>query len=321
MTAATHPSWKQRLLGSVRGSVPLTSLAYAADNALATMGITASDPAEAEHLGGNNVDADVDYARAVAANYLRYGNIRGRVAEIGPGGSAAVALLLIANGCDSVDLLDRFHHPQADRGWRSSAAIIRSEPALARRGNDQNLAVFGIAFHVGEDAAAERFFRRNVGYDAIVSCAVMEHLFDPMIALGAMMHALKPGGSLVHQIDFRDHGMFSAAGHHELTFLTIPAWFYSLMSQRRGRPNRVLIDRYRSRLGQEGWPYEIFVTHLVGVGEVAVPAPYGQLPADERAQAENAVRSIQGRLAADFAGVPVEDLAVAGAMVAAKRPL
>lgn len=66
----------------------------------------------------------------------------------------------------------------------------------------------------------------------------MEHLFDPVAALDGMLEALRPGGTLVHRIDLRVHGMFR--GQHPLTFLTLPDAIYTRMTRNSGRPNRVL---------------------------------------------------------------------------------
>ncbi|MFN3389181.1 MAG: methyltransferase domain-containing protein [Allosphingosinicella sp.] len=243
--------------------------------------------------------------------YLSRGPIGGRVAEVGPGGSAAVALFLIAEGAGHVDLVDRFafaHDPAVQ--MRLYEEIVARDPRLAARGLSATDFGGSIDFHVGERAAAEVFFSVHSGYEAICSCAVLEHLYDPLSALVAMASALRPGGRMVHQVDLRDHGMFSAAGHHELTFLTVPQWFYPHMSRRRGRPNRVLIHRYRETLEQLDLRHELLVTHLVGIGAIE-PAPYEQVPAELRARAEARAEEARGRLAPEFRHLPASDLAIA----------
>lgn len=311
-------SLKQRVLARVRHSVPLTCVAFAADNLLAAANLGRADPSPDDHLGGASIESDVAYARSVADMYLGSGPIAGRVAEVGPGGSAAVALFLIAEGASHVDLVDRFafaHDPAAQT--RLYAAIIAGEPRL--RAIDPGEADFGgrVAFHVGEPAAAEIFFRAHGGYDAICSCAVLEHLYDPLSALEAMASALRPGGRMVHQIDLRDHGLFSAGGHHDLTFLTVPEWFYPHMSRRRGRPNRVLIPQYRATLDRLPLDYELVVTHLVGIGPVD-PAPYAALPADLRAAAEARVEEVRPKLARRFRTLAAADLAVSSFRLSAR---
>jgi SAM-dependent methyltransferase len=311
-------SLKRRALHLVRKSVALTSAAFVADNLLATFGVTRPDPAPDEHLGGVNLAADAAYATRIAGDYLaRCPTLGGRIAEIGPGGNAALALNLIAHGATSVDLLDRFafSHDPAHLA-RLYGAIIAGDARLA--GLDAANLAPRVRCHVGEEAAAERFFAAHRGYDAILSCAVLEHLYDPLGALDAMAAALNPGGVLLHQVDLRDHGMFSAAGHDELTFLALPSWLYPHMTRRRGRPNRVLLHRYRAALDALGLDYELLVTNLVGSPAIP-PTPYAEIPAEIRAAALARVAAIRPGLAREFADASDADLSVTGFFLAAKK--
>jgi SAM-dependent methyltransferase len=302
----------------VRASVPLTCAAFLVDNVLATLRVTRPDPAPDEHLGGIDLDGDLAYSRRVAGDYLAHcPGLAGRVAEIGPGGNAAVALHLLAHGCTQVDLLDRFAFSHDDAHLEALyRRIVAEEPGLAGRIDPADLAPV-IRFETGEAASAERFFLANRGYDAILSCAVMEHLYDPLGALEAMASALNPGGFLVHEVDLRDHGMFSAAGHHELTFLSLPSRLYPLMTRRRGRPNRVLLHRYREALERLGLDYRLLVCTLAGVGRIE-PAPYAEIPAELRAKAEAVVQGFRPRLAPELRAVSNADLAVAGFFLCAQ---
>lgn len=313
-------SWKQGALRKVRSSVWLTALAYLADNVLASLGISRADPSPSDHLSGSNVEADFEYAKQVADTYVRFGSITGATAEIGPGGSAAVALLLLANGARKVDLVDRFSHPPTeDRKNLLYERIIAETPALREKGIEiDRLDASGINFHVGEAAAAEVFFARHRGYDTIVSCAVMEHLYDPIGSIESMHSALVPGGSMLHVIDFRDHGMFTEGGFHELEFLTIPRPLYVLMTRRRGRPNGILTNGYRTVLEQLGFEYEIRVSGLVGVGEID-PVPYSEIPSELRRQAEDEVRVMRPRLSARYRGLSDEDLATSVIVLSARK--
>jgi SAM-dependent methyltransferase len=310
-------SLKQRVLAAVQHSVPLTCLAFALDNLFAAVRLRAMDPGPSRHLGGSNVEADLAYARSVASTYLSRGPIHGRVAEVGPGGSAAAALFLVAKGAKHVDLVDRFTfaHDRTEQA-RLYDAIIDREPRLREMGIRSDDLADRITFHAAEAAAAEVFFDHYSGYDAICSCAVLEHLYEPLSALEAMIGALKPGGRIVHQVDLRDHGMFSAAGHHELTFLTIPEWIYKHMHRRRGRPNRVLINDYRDTLDRLPVEYELLATHLVGVGAID-PAPYAKVPEALRVRAEARAEQVRPKLAAPFSSLAAADLAISAIRISA----
>lgn len=300
-------SFKRRALRAVGSSTVLTCALFVADGLLAK--VKKSTVNEDEHLSGQNPDEDFNYSRAVAEHYLGGGRLSGRVAELGPGGNAAVALHLVANGAESVDLVDRFaftHDP------------AKLERLYKRFDNYEDLSK--IRLHVGEDASAERFFRAWRGYDAIFSCAVLEHLSDPLSALRAMASALTPGGRMVHQVDLRDHGMFSSAGKHELTFLTIPDPIYRLMSEARGRPNRVPVDAYRRVLDESGLQYRILVTHLVEVGELSRPTEIRDVEPERLAGARQSVERIRSKLIRRFRQMPADDLVVAGIRIEASKP-
>jgi SAM-dependent methyltransferase len=305
----------------IRRSIPLTCVVYVADNALASLGALRGPTPE--HLGGVDVQADLTYARKIACEYIERarGTLKGRVAEVGPGGSAAVALFLLDAGCERVVLIDRFPFRHDPRLMTEVYRRVREGSAELRRRLSPIVDpdhIDGIDWFVGEEAAAENFFRRHTGYDAILSCAVLQHLYDPLDALTAMTGALNPGGLMLHQVDLRDLGMFTNGGHHELTFLTIPKWLYPRMTRGRGRPNRILFHRYRDLLRTLPLEAELMVNHLVGVGPVEA-APLDRLAPSALKQSVKEVQLMRKRLAPEFRGVADEDLAVASFFLRATR--
>lgn len=311
---------RRRLSPILRGSVPLMTTALFVDNLLVKLGLLDSSPTPEGHLGGIDIEADKQYARQVAGNYAQHGIGQGRIAEIGPGGSAATALYLIANGAQHVDLLDRFVFPHDKAGLdRLYQSIMADNSQLMGLCSDDGLGD-AITFEQGAKAAAEHYFVSTPhAYDAVCSCAVLEHVIDPLGVIAAATQALRPGGRHVHYVDFRDHAMYSAGGHHELTFLTVPEILYRRMIRGRGRPNRVLVHEYRASLARQPLDWEILVTSLVGVGLVE-PAAYAGLPADQRARAEAEVEAIRPKLARKFRDLPASDLAISGiALVASRR--
>lgn len=191
-------------------------------------------------------EESVRYIEEVFNDYKQVGFIdkfHGVAAELGPGDNAGVALLMRHDGCEQIDLIDRYFSirnvEQQSRIYESLAQrYVIDAFRLKESWDDQALA--GITWKIGQ--SAEVYFGKctqNLDkiYDFIVSRAVLEHLYNPLDALQHMVACLKPGGKMLHKIDFRDHGMFTPT-HHELTFLQIPSPIYRLMVRNSGRPNR-----------------------------------------------------------------------------------
>lgn len=66
-------------------------------------------------------------------------------------------------------------------------------------------------------AAAEQLpLTKLDGFDAIVSNAVLEHVFDIDDTLESLFRITKPGGVGIHQVDFRDHRNFDRPLEHLL---------------------------------------------------------------------------------------------------------
>jgi SAM-dependent methyltransferase len=255
------------------------------------------------------------YIERVAEDYLVYAGrerFAGRVAEIGPGDSQGVALVMLARGAAEVHTVDRY---RSQRDPATEAAIQR---ALAERQGhrfDGRAEPFRVTEHSG--APAETFFRATpMTFDWIVSRAVLEHLYDPIGALDAMFASLNPGGVMVHRVDLRDHGMF--AGHHPLTFLTVPERLYRAMTRGAGRPNRVLAPAYRAWLARV--PGSARITRLAGEADEFAPAPWDALDAAARERACATVRAIRDRLARPLRGLADEDLAISGIVLVAHKP-
>jgi SAM-dependent methyltransferase len=243
----------------------------------------------------------------------------GRIAEVGPGDSSGVALLMLADGAEQIDLVDRFYsrrdlayHKAVYDRLKHEVPVLQTLlppdfdgegcPALARR--------------YGADASSERFFRGRSGYDFIVSRAVMEHVLDPVGSLEHMVAALKPGALMLHAVDLRDHGMFTGRGFPELTFLGIPPWFYRQMTQATGRPNRVPLSRYRQALPSA----QFKVTSLVGQGQLDRPTPYEDIAEPVRQRALEAVRAQRSLLHPVFQTETDEDLSVSGFFLIFRKP-
>ncbi|MFC3069205.1 class I SAM-dependent methyltransferase [Phenylobacterium soli] len=262
---------------------------------------------------GRDVAASLAYIDMVHREYLTEAAIdrfHGRVAEIGPGDNCGVGLLMLADGAKHVDLVDRFY---SDRDPAQHAAIYRALIARERglnhlAGCDREGAFRGIARHYGEAASAEHFFIENRGYDFIVSRAVLEHVSDPILSLQRMRAALNPGGVMIHVVDLRDHGMFTACGFDELKFLEVPSAIYPQMTAAMGRPNRVPLSAFRAACPDA----TIKVTHLVGSTQLDRPMAWEELPQELRNDAVERVKARKKRFTSKLRSERDEDLAVTG---------
>jgi SAM-dependent methyltransferase len=275
---------------------------------------------------GLSIDASIEYIERVFEDYKRYSGVdrfHGRVAEVGPGDNCGVGLLFLADGCESVDLVDRFYSKRdaAQHAEIYRELMERHREGLARLvGCDvgDETTFDGIRRYYGEPAAAETFFEEPDRYDFIVSRAVLEHVYDPPRALSGMMRALRSGGMLLHKVDLRDHGMFSDHAH-ELKFLEVPDALYVRFTRDCGRPNRVLVNTYRDVLSKAAPDHRLLVTRLVGVGDIEPHIPYELIDGERRRIALEVVRSVRGRFSQSLRALSDEDLSVAGIFIVARK--
>ncbi|HJN20699.1 MAG: methyltransferase domain-containing protein [Alphaproteobacteria bacterium] len=308
----------------VRASVTAMRVYYVLDDWRARRRLARHDIATTS--GARHVDIplaeSLNYIEQIYADYLVYADraaFSGTVAEIGPGDNFGLALLLLKCGADWVHAIDRYH---SQRNAGHQAAIYE---ALAARHDlsdlfDGNLVegtLRRLSYHAG--LPAERFFREHdIRFDAILSRAVMEHLYDPLAALDDMAAAMAPGGIMIHRIDLRDHGMF--AGHHPLTFLTSSERLHKAMTRGSGRPNRVLLPEWRQWLAGSGLHGSLRITRLAGIADEIAPASWDEVDTGLREQALACVREIRLQLPAPLKDFTDDDLAVAGCVLVAQKP-
>ena len=307
----------------IKRSVALTCAYYLFDDWRARRRLAAGDLATGSGARHENLDIDASlaYVDRVYGDYLAYGELErftGSVAEIGPGDSFAVALRILGGGAEHVHAIDRWVSRRDAEAQRRIYGALAERDDLARLfdGAPAEETLRNLTYHAGQPA--ETFFRESgLRFDAILSRAVMEHLYDPLAALDDMAESLAPGGVMIHRIDLRDHGMF--AGHHPLTLLTLSDGLHRRITRGAGRPNRVLLPAYRAWLEGSGLAGGIAVSRLAGVAAEQNPAPWETLDDSARAQALDCVRAIRPRLAEGFKAMRDEDLAVAGLVLVARK--
>ena len=308
----------------VKRSVALTCLYYLAEDPWARWRLARGRLAtrSGTRHATLSLNDSLDYIDRVYADYLAYGGVErfsGRVAEIGPGDNFGIALRMLGAGTREVHTVDRY------RPVRDDARQTRIHRALAERhglgrlldGRAEEGEIRGLVAHEG--VPAESFFRSSgLRFDSIVSRAVLEHLYDPLAALDDMAASLAPDGTMIHRIDFRDHGMF--AGHHPLTFLTVPDAPYRAMTLASGRPNRLLLPAWRDWLKRSPLAGSLRITRLVGVDGELDPAMWDDIDPGARRTALDMVRTIRPRLAPRLTAFTDQDLAVSGCVLVARQP-
>jgi SAM-dependent methyltransferase len=249
-----------------------------------------------QNVSGDRSSTDdvQQYAKRTFAFYKTWSGLDhfyGRVAEVGPGNVSAIARMFLDDGCSHVDQVEKF--------------------AYSMEGSDRR-----IKLHL---EPAEQFFAEHVDYDFIVSCAVMEHLTDPLRALRTMAAALKPGGMMIHWVDCRDHNQFSDC-FHDLSFLRIPSNLYWPLTLASGL-NRIRLSAYLSTLAPMGFDCKVLVTALSGIPDLILPAKeFNGLDPALLEQSRKNLADIRPRLAEPFRDMPDEELMVAQFVLVATKP-
>jgi Methyltransferase domain len=287
--------------------------------------------------GEMTVEENVRYVNEIVEDYLHYAGlkpefIKGKtVLEIGPGDNFGVALKLLAQGAERIVCLDRFYSKRDDlKAGRIYAALRGSLLPLQKEIFDR-VACMGPdnTFSFDEDRL-KYVYGRGVeeastlfppaSFDLIVSRAVLEHVYDPGLALESMRMLMTDKGIQLHKIDLRDHGMFSGTGMHPLTFLTIPDIVWKWMTSDTGGVNRARVDDYREKMRELGFEARIFMTSVMGRDQKIVPHEEIRSDSGGRPGTDNSlVNSIRPRLARRFRDKSPEDLMISGIFVAAKK--
>ena len=168
----------------------------------------------------------------------------------------------------------------------SRLRALRTAIERGGKGNDEPT----VSYVAPWFAATER---KIESIDWIFSQAVMEHVDDLPATYGACFEWLRPGGIMSHQIDFKSHGTADTWNGH---------WAYSELAWRMVRGGRLyLINRA---------PHSVHIEAIRGSGfELLTDRPVVRNDGLSRTQ-----------LAPKFRGLTDEDVAIAGAFVAGRRP-
>jgi SAM-dependent methyltransferase len=274
---------------------------------------------------GLTLSESVGYVEDVFEGYVRHAGLDSeqllgaRVLELGPGDNLGVALRFVAAGAAEVVAIDRF---RILRDPAHETAVYRELAARLPTGERSRLEPVGADGRPGAVRAIEGVpieeavsMLEPTRFDLVVSCAVLEEIRNPEGAIEVMDRLLAPGGLMIHQVDFRDYGRFTGRGGHPLAFLTVADRLYGWITAGATRLNRWRPDDYRRALAGRGYQIEIRPTEVVGGRRLDGSSAALDLTEEERGLVEAARPDLMPRLRTR----PAEDLAVAGALIVARK--
>jgi hypothetical protein len=282
---------------------------------------------------GKSIEESIAYINLQFADYLSFSGINEdqligkRILELGSGDNVGLALRFLAAGASRVVCFDKFYSQRDGQQQRAIYQNLRdSLPPLQRNRFDEIVSLeSGIVIDEkrlrsahGEEleAAVPDLLVAEGKFDLIISRAVIEEIYSPDALFKATDKLLAPGGFVLHKIDLSDYGIFSGAGMHPLTFLTIPEAVYRLMASDSGIPNRKLVSYYKKQLEDLGYDYIIFATSLIGHGPLD---PGQQLPLSEaKPELRTLVAEIRPSLSREFVSASDDDLLIDGIFVVGK---
>ena len=283
-------------------------------------------------------EQSLSYLNEVYEDYFTYSGLASsavegkHVLEVGPGENLGVGLRFAADGAARVVSADRFRslRPPAEQvevyrrliSSLNAAQRTRLELALNLRERDYTINS-RICTYLTE-APLESLYHHLAPstFDLIVSRAVLEHIFDIDQALGTMDILLKPGGVMIHEVDLRDHGMFTRYGLNPLTFLTFGKRSWYMMSSHTGSPNRVPMRHYFEELDRRGYDIDILKVHAVREDgeEVKVHKKELEYGVDYDDNSVKMVDGIRPWLNRDVAHLPAEELLVGAFFLVCRKP-
>ncbi|MES1981080.1 MAG: methyltransferase domain-containing protein [Pseudomonadota bacterium] len=177
--------------------------------------------------------------------------------EYGPGDVPGVALLMVAYGAERVTCVDRFAlltmtqknadillelMGRLDEVPRKRAAQCFRQPGQPFSGFNPERIQYLIQANGLSELHGE--------VDLIFSRAVLEHVNDLHATFDDMAQALRPEGTVIHQVDLKSHGLHR---QNPLDFLTWSTVLWSWMHSHKGVPNRWRVDRYRDIMQRSGF--------------------------------------------------------------------
>jgi SAM-dependent methyltransferase len=220
-------------------------------------------------------------------------NLEGRrILEVGSGRYSRMAVQLLAAGAEHVTLIDLYAVDSEERKHRSLLLNDCSQLGLNYQDVKKRISIFS------GDFLDSPIPKVGGQVDAVISCAVLEHVVRPDQVLKKCFDWLKPGGLTYHVIDLRDHNCSFQYPFEMLTF-SERTWriFFDL-------PGGFHLNRWRVPDYLEAMQESRFVN----IKYVPSQTDYAGL------------NKILPRLNAQFARLPVEILSIVGIYLYGEKP-
>lgn len=300
------------------------------------------DSASGSTMQAYSVDTSVDYINRVYNDFIQYGNltsadITGKVVvELGPGDNIGVLLRFLAAGGQRAWAADKFYSRHDIEHERQIYLALRRTLSP----EEQNLLNLAVDLEPALDFKPDRVkyfhgkgaqdFDQLVpanSVDLIVSRGVLQEVYEIDRAFAAMDRVLKPGGKMVHKIDLRDYGMFSSLGYHPREFLTISEPVYRWMAYDTDKPNRRMLNYYRSIMKQMGYQAQFYIAGIIQDGgysgvqpEIHPHKPTLTYGIDYHDAQRHLINEIRPRLAPAYQDISDDELLASSVFLTAQKP-
>ena len=252
--------------------------------ALAVPAVRRLNEARRRRRGYDRAKNDPQYPLSVFQQHRetieRFGEIAGRVLEIGPGGNIAVAALFVTHGAADAVCIDVTPWASPDERLYQDLGITSAAVARTQYVWPCSIEAPGL---------------EPASFDIVFSHAAYEHFYDPDLATGNIARLLRPGAITTHQIDLRDHRDFRRP--REFLRCSDRLW-KAATSNRMLMTNRWRASEIRSA----------FLRHGLEIIEERVTERSALLPGEV------------ARFAKPFCDAQVEDLETLGLFIAARKP-
>lgn len=196
-----------------------------------------------------------------------------RCLHVGPGGFLGLEILLYSLGAERLESIDKFGFGMEYPDVTSRANEYRDVWTVLQNLNTEcvNLSERNERFEsLFQESDGRMFLNENKiayqchtdvesmpfedgAFDYIFSCAVLEHVSNPVQAIKEMTRVTRPGGKHFHTIVTRDHRSYSAVGNfHPFSFRSMSKEEWEITVEKKFYQNRILPVQWRTLFEKGG---------------------------------------------------------------------